>query len=151
MTDLDELLKLLEKKIEDKEAEKSPKPHKESVQRFIETMGICKGLDRIPNYIIYYTYKKKYKKAEGEEKWSKVHFFRIFNKYFDQARVGKQRYYILDGSSFDLTREGRIEAKAYDNEYKRKVSIKNGTYRAKKKRGRPRKGSRIVPESSKEP
>lgn len=144
MADLDELLELVSKKLEDKEAEKSPKPQTESVKRFIETMNIRKGLDRIPNYVIYYTYKKKYKKAEGEEKWSKVHFFRLFNKYFDQARVGKQRYYVLDGSSFDLTREGRIEAKAYDEAYKRKIAIKTGKYKQKKRRGRPRKADRSV-------
>ena len=144
MADLDELLELVSKKLEEKEAEKSPKPQTESVKRFIETMNIRKGLDRIPNYVIYYTYKKKYKKAEGEEKWSKVHFFRLFNKYFDQARVGKQRYYVLDGSSFDLTREGRIEAKAYDESYKRKVAIKTGKHKPKKRRGRPRKADRSV-------
>lgn len=135
MTDLDELLELLNKRVEEKEAEKSPKPEKkESVQRFIENKHIRKGLDRVPNYVIFFTYMKKYKARVGEEKWSKVHFFRLFNRYFDQARVGKQRYYVLDGSSFDLTREGRIEAKAYDQEYRRQVGIKTGKIKLRKRR-----------------
>ena len=135
MVDLDELLDILENKLKEKEAEKSPTlEKKESVQRFIEKKSIRKGLDRVPNYVIFFTYMKKYKAEVGEEKWSKVHFFRLFNRYFDQARVGKQRYYVLDGSSFDLTREGRIEAKAYDQEYRRKVGIKTGKIKLRKRR-----------------
>jgi hypothetical protein len=138
MADLDELLKILEEKLQEEGIEK-PKPKKDSVDRFVEKCSIRHGLDRVPNYVIYYTYKKVYKKAEGEKRWSKVHFFRLFNKIFDQARVGKQRYYLLDGGSFDLTREGRIEAEAYDKEYKRKVGLKTGHIKPKKRRGRPRK------------
>jgi len=135
MTDLDELLELLEKKVQEKEAEKSPKPEqKESTRRFIENCNVRKGLDRVPNYVIFFTYMKKYRARIGEEKWSKVHFFRVFNRYFDQARVGKQRYYVLDGSSFDLTREGRIEAKAYDKEYRRQVGLKTGKIKLRKRR-----------------
>ena len=139
MADIDELLKLVDQKLQEKEAEKSPKPSTESTKRFIEKMNVRKGLDRVPNYVIYFTYKKKYRKAEGEEKWSKVHFFRLFNRIFDQARVGKQRYYLLEGSSFDLTREGLIEAKAYDETYTKNIGLKTGRIKPKKRRGRPRK------------
>ncbi len=133
--DLEELLKAVEDKIKQKEEEKGiKKPSSESTKRFIETMNIRRGLDRVPNYVIFFTYMKKYKAEAGEEKWSKVHFFRVFNRYFDQARVGKQRYYVLDGSSFDLTREGRIEAKAYDEAYQREVGIKTGKIKPRKRR-----------------
>lgn len=133
--DLEELLKAVEDKIKQKEEEKGiKKPTKESTKRFIENMHIRRGLDRVPNYVIFFTYMKKYKAEAGEEKWSKVHFFRVFNRYFDQARVGKQRYYVLDGSSFDLTREGRIEAKAYDEEYRQEIGLKTGRIKRRKRR-----------------
>jgi len=129
--DLEELLKLLEKKAEEKKAEKS---ESDSCKRFIQKNNIVKGLDRVPSYVIYYSYRKEYKAKLGEEKWSKVHFFRLFNKYFDQVRTGRQRYYQLDGKSFDLTREGLIKAKKYDEEYQIKVKKARGTHKVRKRR-----------------
>lgn len=129
--DLEELLELLEKKTEEKKAEKS---ESDSCKRFIQKNNVVKGLDRVPNYVIYYTYRKHYKAKLGEEKWSKVHFFRIFNKYFDQVRTGRQRYYELDGKTFDLTREGLLKAQKYDEEYKIKVKKARGTYKKRKRR-----------------
>ena len=127
-TDLDELMKLLEEQAQVKRTKvKAVKTSQDSCHRFIKDKNIVKGLDRVPNYVIYYTYKKVYGGKMGEEKWSKHHFFRLFNKGFEQARTGKQRYYKLDGKSFDLTRAGLLEAKKYDEEYKIEVKKARGT------------------------
>jgi hypothetical protein len=135
MADIDELLKLLDEKIDKLEADKTAsKPINESTERFIKTCNIKNGVDRISNDIIYYTYQKKYVASMGEEKWSKVHFFRLFNKHFNQVRTGKQRYYLLDGDSFDLTREGRIEAESYNKEYHYQVGLKTGKIKRRKRR-----------------
>jgi len=103
MADLDELLKLLEQEVQKKreDAKASSPSSKDSFERFIEDIGVKKGLDRIPNYVVFYTYKKVYKKALGEKRYSKIHFFRRMSQFFDTARVGKQRYYLLDKDSFD--------------------------------------------------
>lgn len=130
--DLDELLKLLEGQVEEKKAEKV-KSNLDSCSRFIQEMNVRKGIDRVPNYVIYYTYQNKYKKTLGEEYVSKIHFFRLFNKRFDQARVGKQRYYLLDGP-FDTSREGLLEAKKFDREYTIEVKKARGTYKKPKRR-----------------
>ena len=137
--DLDELLELLEKEAElrpskKRYSSKKDNSHKDSCARFIRKMNVSKGLERVPNYVIYYTYKKIYKGAINEKKWSKHHFFRLFNKEFQQVRTGKQRYYLLDDGPFDLTREGLLEAKKYDEEYQIEVKKARGTFRPKRKR-----------------
>lgn len=130
--DLDELLKLLEEKVETKKVEKV-RSNLDSCDRFIQKMNVRMGLEKVPNYVIYYTYKKKYKAALGEEKLSKIHFFRLFNKKFEQKRVGKQRRYALDGP-FDMSREGLLEAKKFDQEYTIEVKKARGTYKKPKRR-----------------
>ena len=132
---LDELLKLLEEEVSEKE-QNVEKFNQDSCERFIQKSCIVKGLTRVPNYVIYYHYKKKYKTKQSEELWSKHHFFRLFNPHFEQKRTGKQRVYMLDGNSFDLTREGLLEAKKYDEEYKIKVKKARGTYKKRKRRKR---------------
>lgn len=133
--DLDELLKLLEERSEQR-ANESKTLNEDSTKRFIRVKGIMQGLDRVPSYVVYYTYRTKYKPKMGEEKWSKVHFFRLFNKYFDQARTGKQRFYKLDGKSFDLTREGLLEAKKFDEEYTIQIKKERGTYKSTNSKGK---------------
>jgi hypothetical protein len=137
--DLDELLKLLEDQVEEKKAEVE-KFNQDSCERFISKMNVRQGLEKVPNYVIYYTYRKKYKASLGEERISKIHFFRLFNKLFNQTRVGKQRYYLLDGP-FDLSREGLLEAKKFDKEYTIEIKKARGTYKAPKRRRRKKKES----------
>lgn len=132
MADLDELLKLLEQEVQKKREDvKASSPSKDTFERFIETMGVVRGPDRIPNYVVFYTYKKIYKKALGEKRYSKVFFFKCMSKFFDSARVGKQRYYLLDKSVFDMTKEGKLIAKEYNNEYHRLVGIRTGKIKPK--------------------
>jgi hypothetical protein len=126
--DLDELLKLLEQEVQKKreDAKASSPSSLDSFERFLDQLKVTRGVDRIPNYVIYYTYKKVYKKSLGEKRLSKRAFFMRMTAMFDTARVGKQRYYILDKSSFDMTKEGKIKAKEFDKEYHRMVSIRTG-------------------------
>lgn len=133
---LDELLKYLEEQVNSAEKKQGKRPPREldSCDGFIKYKRIVQGPDRVPNYVIYYTYRTQYSPKAGEESLSKVHFFRLFNRVFNQVRTGKQRYYQLDGESFDLSREGLLKAKKYDEEYKVEVQKANGTYKKPKRR-----------------
>ena len=110
---IEDLLEILGERVPEKE----PSPVFEGkLGEYISVHNICQGVDRIPNYVIYYNYKQQYK---GE--LSKIEFFRQFNLLFGEVRIrtGKQRGYRLDGSSFNLTREGILEAKYYDEKEKK--------------------------------
>lgn len=123
---LEELLRTLQA-AEEAEKEEKPKPvHKDvaHMDRFIEDMDVKVGTDRVPNYIIYYYYKKIWPAMRTDNKKAKIPFFRTFNKKFPSARDGRQRYYMLDGSAFDLTREGKLKAKHYDEKYKERIKKK---------------------------
>lgn len=113
---LEELLKAIgERSSLSIEPKNLPELSESSVGDFIKTFSVNSGPDRIPNYIIYYFYKEKY---NGD--LSKIEFFRQFGKQFKQVRTGKQRCYLLDGRSFILTREDKIEAKFHDEREKGK-------------------------------
>lgn len=105
--DINELLDLLEK-TDSKEESFSP------LQKFVEDMNIKKGVDRIKNSMIYYTY------VEYGGDLSKIEFFRQFNKLFGDCkfRTGKQRGYKLDASSFDMSREGLIKLEYFEKRSK---------------------------------
>jgi hypothetical protein len=104
------LLELLEVVEEQKAKESTPVDPKKkrfrSIYSFLEDNNITSGLDRIPTYVVYYTY---YQTTDTpvDKKW----FFRIFKSFHTQARVGKQRYYLLNKSQFDMSREGLLKAK----------------------------------------
>jgi hypothetical protein len=114
---VEDLLKLLEEPDESPVSSRSVDDSK--IGDFIESYFITAGFDRLPNYVIYYTYKVKY----GGE-LSKIEFFRQMAKKFEQKRTGKQRVYMLDVRSFDLSREGLIEAEFFAESHKRKNSGK---------------------------
>lgn len=79
------------------------------IEKFIANFNIRNSKDiRIPNYIIYYTYKEVFGGT-----MSKIHFFREFKKKYEQKRVGKQRRYAISGK-FDLSREGLIRAEYFE-------------------------------------
>ncbi len=119
---LKELLELLERS-EKKEGLKTPSTPKSFAERsindFITEFNVRAGLDRVPSYIIYFFYKEK---APGSKshKLKRITFFKEFGKMFPKARVGKQRYYLLDKSSFDLTKEVLAEASYYKSDGRKK-------------------------------
>jgi hypothetical protein len=125
--DTKELLELLEKAKRDRESSRStrrkpgePKQYA-SVKRFIKSFGIQEGIDRVPTYVIYYTYRIKWLKEKQQNKTNKINFFRTFKSFFKMVRTGQGRYYLLNGDAFDLTREGRLEAKNYDKQETKRV------------------------------
>lgn len=108
--------------------------HKSSVTRFIKQWGIKEGKDRVPTYVIFYTYRIKWQGDKRPNKVKRVPFFREFTKHFKQVRTGKQRYYLLDSSQFDLSREGKLEAEHYDEREKKRTK----TEKQKKKNKVPK-------------
>lgn len=134
---LNNLLDLLKKA----EKRTSPGIHKDrhSVKRFINEWDVRPGKDRIPTFVIFYTYRIKWKGQLRDKKTNLIDFFRTFAKHFKQVRTGKNRYYLLDGSVFDMTREGKLEAKHYEQtEKKRKKTLKQ---KRKNKISKPSKGN----------
>lgn len=85
-----------------------------SVDRFINSLDIKTGLDRVPTHVIYYHYRQKWYDTNKDKKSNKIVFFRAFNKKFTQHRTNKQRYYLLDATSFNLSREELINAENFD-------------------------------------
>lgn len=119
---LKELLELLERS-EKKEGVKSPSTPKSfaerSVNDFIKHFNIRAGIDRIPSYIVFFFYRERAPGAKNH-KLKRITFFKEFGKLFPRTRVGKQRYYLLDKSSFDLTKETLAEASYYKSDGRKK-------------------------------
>lgn len=89
-----------------------------SVKRFVKDNDIETGLDKIPTYVVFYTYMKCWSDSiHKEKKVNKIVFFRAFNTMFTSTRTGKQRYYLLNKDSFDLSREGNLKAKQFEERY----------------------------------
>lgn len=128
---LEELLSLVNE-AEQKQERFVKNRDENSVNRFISDLNIKTGLERIPTFVIFYTYKKIWYNKVKDKKVNKIVFFRAFNKMFTQFRTNKQRYYLLDPSPFDLTREGILEAENFD---KRLKSGKKETSKKKRKVG----------------
>lgn len=123
---LEELLKTLEE-AESKEVEEKKPVHRAlaHMDRFLSELDIKIGPDRVPSYVIFYHYKMIWEGIQSGKKANKIKFFRDFNRRdFVQARVGKERRYLLDGSSFDLSREGKLKAKHYDERYNKNIKKK---------------------------
>ena len=117
MTKLDELLEIIAKAEAERTVEDvKPKKGQYQVDKFISDLRLQHGLDRIPTYVIIHKYRTYIE--NNKNVLNKIVFFRLFNKMFKQVRSGIQRYYLMDGSSFDLTREGKLRAKHYEENYK---------------------------------
>lgn len=129
---LDELLEFVEeaeKKQEDNSKFRSKdKPH---VQRFIEDLKIQSGVERVSTSVIFHSYIMKWNGLSREKKLKKIEFFRQFSRNFNSTRTGKKRYYLLDPTSFDLTREGILEAEQYNTRYNKKKRTESGRKKEK--------------------
>ena len=106
---LQELISLLD---EAPEKESFVASSDSKISDYINEINLVKGVDRIPSYVLWYSYKKV---------WggylSKVEFFRQLKKEgFAQYRTGKGRGYLVDASSFDMSREGLLEAEYFAKE-----------------------------------
>jgi hypothetical protein len=128
--DKDYLLRRLEEARKQREQAEKPKTQLTSVEVFINELGVKVGNDIVPNYVIYYYYKSKWQSTRS--RYTRIHFFRVFSKYFKSYRIGKQRSYLLDKEQFDgLTDEVLRRAQRYDKiekerERKRFANLKRG-------------------------
>lgn len=124
----EELIKFLEEVQVKKEVKKK---ESYSVNKFIKEWEVTAGGDRVPNYVIFYTYRVKWKGQFNSHKEKIQVFFKTFSNYFKRGRTGKGKYYFLDGSKFNLTKEGKEEARAYEKAEKaRRETIKKNKNKA---------------------
>lgn len=125
-----DLIDQAEKESAQKVDSKSPKDDKDkSVSEFVKKFNIRAGTKRIHNFIVFFYYRQKFQYAP---KLNKISFFKEFSKLFPKARVGSQRYYLIDEGVFEMTREVRTEAKYYEQEYNSK-SLGHRTRKENKK------------------
>lgn len=101
---VEDLLKILG----EEGVEKAPSYPSELEEFIAEFKILNSAKNRVPNYIIYYTYKEVFGGS-----MSKIEFFRKFKKKYKQKRVGSQRRYAITGD-FDLSREGLIRAEYFE-------------------------------------
>jgi hypothetical protein len=107
----DELLRLLNEENEPKVKEPYKWKPNSDVVRFITKNGIEPGEEKVPNYLIYYTF-IKWAQQNWARTWGNTEFFRTFNKYFETKRDGKQRYYMIN-NTIDRSKEYEEKAKSY--------------------------------------
>lgn len=123
---VDELLKLVEeaekKQVDNSKFTSKDKPH---IQRFIEDLKIKTGVERVSTSVVFHSYIMKWSGLSREKKLKKIEFFKQFKRHFNPTRTGKQRYYLLDPQSFDLTREGKLEADHYNANYNKQKRTKS--------------------------
>lgn len=88
---------------------------KKHLVRFIEDLQVTEGEIKVPNYIIYYTYRKLWSGVKETRKISRIHFFKLLHFYF--KKKWKERsvrgFYFKEGS-FDLSLDNKVRARAFD-------------------------------------
>lgn len=120
MSDID--LKYLERILEREQKAPLPKSKRgenKDVIKFIRKTGLAPGENKVPTYLIYYTFIKWCKKYWINQ-WKKEEFFRTFKQHFQLKRSGNQRFYLIN-DAIDLSEEAYEKAKKYDQKYKNKV------------------------------
>lgn len=142
---LEDLLKAIESEPEKKKRRKKRvgeiRMDYNHINRFIQDVGIVNGTTRVPTHVIFYHYRQKWTAVTNPVKLRYNPFFKVFHQKFNYARSGIQRYYLLDGSVFDLSREGKLEAKHYARQFKVRSKSKKKEGRVKVQK--PQKGSSI--------
>ena len=95
---------------------------KSNTAEYIREQGITDGNFLVPNYVIYYNYRKDWR-PQGK-KLSKIGFLRKFSVVFESHRKTNVRYYLLEPDPFDLTEQGLARAKDFDLRYRNKIKRK---------------------------
>lgn len=111
---IDELLKLVQSR--EKTGRKEPEENK-STNQFIKEMGIESGTHAVPNYLIFYIYRRVWRPEEDKRKAKKITFFQTFGKHLPDYRHGKQRFYMIKEGIFDVNEEVLKQAEIYDKQY----------------------------------
>ena len=94
-----------------------------NVKEFLREYVVKDGSTLVPNYIIYYSYCKKWRPTGN--KLSKIGFLRKFSVVFEAKRTNKTRYYLLEEGVFDISEEALNEAKEFDKRSSNKIKRKN--------------------------
>ena len=122
---LDELLELIDQEEKKKAGEhvkevpqvnidNSDKDINKTAYKFIQTFSIAQGEIKYPNYVIFYHFRLWCSIKNYYQKIGLTEFFRTFNKYFNQVRTGRQRYYLLN-DSLEMDDETLRKAKQHSN------------------------------------
>lgn len=93
MADLEELLSRIKKNKENSTSAVLPS---NSIEEFLTFHNIKPGIDKLPNFVIYYmyvNYESKFLKS------GRIDFFRKLSKKLQSKRNGKQRFYLVDLSN----------------------------------------------------
>lgn len=95
LNDIEDLLKIIES--EEKIQPKKRKTRKENplVLAFMRDSEIGPGDNRVPNFVIYYQF-RKWLNAGYRKRIGKTEFFRTFSKKCDAVRSGSQRCYMVN-------------------------------------------------------
>ena len=93
-----------------------------NVGNFVREHGVKDGPALIPNYVVYFTYCRKWKPTG--QKLSKIGFLRKFSIAFESKRTKSTRYYLLTEEAFDISEEALNEARQFDKRYRTKASKK---------------------------
>lgn len=109
--DLKELMELLAE--EESKQEETKDSVRREVRAYIEKTGIESGDVKVPTYLIYYHF-CDWVNNSWYTRLGRTEFFRQFNKLFDPARSGKQRYYWLN-DALPSDDEYKAKAKAHKN------------------------------------
>jgi len=104
LDDIDSLLEIVESSKERVKFEDT------DVEKFIREKGIKEGSIRISSSVIYYDYflwknKRNYRNRRM--------FFKQFNKHFKTKPYQGEVTYLLDGDSFNLSKEWYFKARAF--------------------------------------
>ena len=129
---LEELLDLIDR--EEQALQGGPKKQTEVKDRvnkyaykFIQENGIAPGENKYPNFLIFYHFRMWCQKKNYYKRHGLTEFFRTFNRYFEQVRTGRQRYYLLD------------DTLPNDEETIKKAKLHNKIYRGKRRGQREKK------------
>lgn len=104
-------------------------------EHFIKSNNVKEGEVKVYAIVIYDTYVKW--KGGRKKALPKHMFFRLFSKIFNAKRAWNGRYYLLNGDSFDTSKENFKTARKRYRHKKRKKKARRGT----------KEGSIIKPES----
>lgn len=126
---LDELLKVATDEEQTTVVAKFNKVQDRTILAFIQDFQLEVGDFRVPTYVIYYLY-KKYWKRFPQAKLTKVDFFRKFSKEFTLKRKGKQRCYLLKFNGLFLT--VLLEAEQFATNQKENSHVRRKSKKIKK-------------------
>lgn len=89
-----------------------------SAKEFIQEYKIVQGDSRVPTFRIYYEYNLIWRPYG--KKLSNIEFFRQFSKQFQQRRIGRGRYYMIEEGIFSLDSKTIDDARRFQKEKKYK-------------------------------